>query len=291
MTSIDDRAPDDVLVRGDAVPHWFAEREQRFDARSAPPQLFADELAAGAFGAVRLWHTAGTVHARPVEGDLLRLVLQVEGEVVLETGSASESIELRAGSIAVLPPLAAPVLRADRPTARVELRFEAPATLRTLVASEHPHVYSGTTPFFAIVISTVNAALNAGMSSADPGFAHLRSATENLGVALVLSCFGGDVQGGSREAELYSRALACIARDAARPELTVEVLARELAVSRRYLTRAFTAQGTTARDEIRRARLRLAREQLDRADGEGVAEIARRTGFGSPRRLREALGR
>ncbi|KQQ08043.1 helix-turn-helix domain-containing protein [Rathayibacter sp. Leaf296] len=279
----------DVILRGPAVHDWFARREQIFETGAAPPQLFADEIVSGSFAAARIWHTAGTVRTGKSGGGDLRVLLQIESVAHL-VADGRAPLELPAGSIAVLPPEADPLFAAQRPTARIELRFEAPPTLRGLAESTAPQVFSRDTPFFAIVVATVNSVLNSDMSPSQPGFSNLRSAAENLGLALVLSCFGGAELPGTREADLYRLAMARIDRDASRPELTVEVLARELAVSRRYLTRVFTAHGTTARDEIRRARLRLAREYFERGDA-GAAHVARRSGFGSPRRLRDALDR
>lgn len=79
-------------------------------------------------------------------------------------------------------------------------------------------------------------------------------------------------------------------RDHLGEDLSVERLAREAAMSPRNFARAYAAEtGVTPAKAVERLRLEAARAALER--GAAIQEIARRTGFDDPERMRRAFVR
>ena len=79
-------------------------------------------------------------------------------------------------------------------------------------------------------------------------------------------------------------------RDHLSGDLSVERLAREAAMSPRNFARAYAAEtGVTPAKAVERLRADAARAALER--GGAIKEIARRTGFGEPERMRRAFTR
>lgn len=79
-------------------------------------------------------------------------------------------------------------------------------------------------------------------------------------------------------------------RDHLSDDLSVERLARKAAMSERNFARAYAAEtGVTPAKAVERMRAEAARTALER--GGGIQEIARKTGFGDPERMRRAFVR
>jgi transcriptional regulator GlxA family with amidase domain len=73
-----------------------------------------------------------------------------------------------------------------------------------------------------------------------------------------------------------------------REDLSVECLAQRAAMSPRTFARAYAAEtGTTPAKAVERLRTEAARAAL--AKGASLQEIAQRTGFGDPERMRRAF--
>jgi transcriptional regulator GlxA family with amidase domain len=93
-----------------------------------------------------------------------------------------------------------------------------------------------------------------------------------------------------RREELYREAIDLIARDFSR-DLQLEIVARELATSRRQLQRAFAEIGKTSfRDELAKVRMQRARELLA-ADGLPVRAIAASVGYHQPAQFAKSFRR
>jgi transcriptional regulator GlxA family with amidase domain len=79
-------------------------------------------------------------------------------------------------------------------------------------------------------------------------------------------------------------------RDHLSDDLSVEHLARKAAMSERNFARAYAAEtGVTPAKAVERMRAEAARGALER--GGGIQDIARKTGFGDPERMRRAFVR
>lgn len=79
-------------------------------------------------------------------------------------------------------------------------------------------------------------------------------------------------------------------RDHLSDDLSVERLARKAAMSERNFARAYAAEtGVTPAKAVERMRAEAARTALER--GGGIQDIARKTGFGDPERMRRAFVR
>ena len=93
-----------------------------------------------------------------------------------------------------------------------------------------------------------------------------------------------------RREELYSEAMALIARDYAR-DLQLDVVARALATSRRQLQRAFAEVGDTSfRNELAKVRMHHARTLLA-SDGIPVRAVAARVGYNQPAQFAKSFRR
>ena len=93
-----------------------------------------------------------------------------------------------------------------------------------------------------------------------------------------------------RREELYSEAMALIARDYAR-DLQLDDVARALATSRRQLQRAFAEVGATSfRDELAKVRMHHARTLLAN-DGIPVRAVAARVGYNQPAQFAKSFRR
>jgi AraC family transcriptional regulator, regulatory protein of adaptative response / methylphosphotriester-DNA alkyltransferase methyltransferase len=93
-----------------------------------------------------------------------------------------------------------------------------------------------------------------------------------------------------RREELYSEAMALIARDYA-SDLQLEGVARTLATSRRQLQRAFSeVGGTSFRDELAKVRMHHARVLLA-ADAIPVRAVAARVGYHQPAQFAKSFRR
>lgn len=109
--------------------------------------------------------------------------------------------------------------------------------------------------------------------------------------AVLLDRTGAVAGRGSPHDVLRDRALAVIAQQCADPDLTPELVARQVQSSLRQLQLIFAAANNSVAVEIRRRRARLARTLLldSRYDVLSVEQIALRAGFRSPMSLRRAL--
>ena len=151
----------------------------------------------------------------------------------------------------------------------------------------------GLIPPWAVTVSTVNALLN----TAEP-VAPLTAPGLDASIASMLAVLDAEVRSRTRRnargqepyGRLYAQAMEVLRASAAQPSFTVDALACALSVSRRRLERAFEAHGTSAREMLKQERLSLARAVLAADHQVGIGEAARRSGFASPRALRNAMG-
>ena len=83
----------------------------------------------------------------------------------------------------------------------------------------------------------------------------------------------------SGRAQGLAKARAFIEARICEPDLGAAAVAEALGVSKRYVQMLFAAAGSTPSAYIQERRLRLAAEQLRRADGRGITEVAMAVGF------------
>jgi AraC family transcriptional regulator of adaptative response / methylphosphotriester-DNA alkyltransferase methyltransferase len=93
-----------------------------------------------------------------------------------------------------------------------------------------------------------------------------------------------------RRGALFDEALAVIGRDYANEALSLAVVARAIATSRRQLQRVFAEHGTSFRRELQDVRMGRAAELL-RAGELSVSTVAREVGYRHPAQFSKAFRR
>jgi len=93
-----------------------------------------------------------------------------------------------------------------------------------------------------------------------------------------------------RRHELFYEAITVIERQFANEELSLGVIAREIATSRRQLQRVFTEHSTSFRRELQRVRMGRAAELL-RDGSMPVSSVARSVGYRQPAQFSKAFRR
>jgi AraC-like DNA-binding protein len=93
-----------------------------------------------------------------------------------------------------------------------------------------------------------------------------------------------------RRRALFDDALAAIERDYADESLSLDLVARSIATSRRQLQRVFAEEGTSFRRELQRMRMTRAAELL-RDPALPVAAVAQEVGYRQPAQFSKAFRR
>lgn len=181
---------------------------------------------------------------------------------------------------------APPTVWSTAPTARIEVEVAgdpAGADMRLVHRRNE-----GTRPQteWSCLVGTVNAILNAD----DP--LHHRSA-RLLGLAALsmvdaVSPASTPVPAPAT-VDVARRARRLFAENASDPSFTVEEAAEQLGVSRATLARALAREGESPRSLLRAERIATAQRLLAADPWAAPESVARRSGFPSPRALREAL--
>lgn len=173
------------------------------------------------------------------------------------------------------------------PSARVEIVLD-PERVRTgdevLLLPAHT-----ATPAASALVSILNALMNAERDP-DPevSSALLRAIHASID-ALLLERLPREGRKRSSE-RLFQEAVAFIQTWGHSPTVTVPDIVEAMHVSRQYLTRVFTAQGTTIAGELRRHRVQVARSHLSDAFVT-AGEAAAVAGFSSVVSMRRAIAK
>lgn len=275
-----------LALRDAAAVGWLQGRGLWCEPRG-PFHLFADRLVDGPFELLRVWHTPARV-GRSAQHPSSGTVIQIDGAIVLST--ATESVGLEPGGVALLPSSGPWTLEGAVASARIEIRSR-PGLWPPDVARHRIETLDAiSTPFREVLVATAISALSSSLRPEDAGFSAFRQAVENLVAGLPALRSGPTAT--TPEETLRREALQLIAKEAADPDLTVAGLADRLLVSDRHLHRAFAEHGATPLAEIRAARADLARQHLalhPGRTGPDRLEIARRSGFRTVRAMNEAL--
>lgn len=121
----------------------------------------------------------------------------------------------------------------------------------------------------------------------EPGFVQVQRGLEELAKATAIGSRLYPEPGDTSLRTVYVRGLALIGSVASDADATVESIAQDLQVSRSYLFKAFKDHGSTPSNELRQARMDVAKRHLE--SGSSLAEAAALSGFGSVRKLRRTL--
>ncbi len=274
-----------VIVRGGEAEELLTAR--RLVARG-PAHASVDEVESTRLRVARVWHTAAAGALRSRRGRAL-LIVQLDGALAFsaDEGRSQRSGELRPGELLLVTAHAEASIVAAEATARIEFETRvrglttSPAVLHT--GETPPDGWAG-----AAAVSLANAALNAGLSSDSPDLDLFGVAVESCCTALVQSAFPDAIG----ERSLGERAMDVIDREASDPAFSVARLADRVGITRQHLAVVFAREGRrTPLQEIRRARVARARDQLRGAEGRRplLRDVARVSGFGSEDALRRAL--
>ena len=246
-----------VTRRDDEARSWF--RRIGLEAKpSGPLRVVADVLRSGSFDVVRLWHTAARLHRSAPVGSGIRLLIPLEGEIVVQPDDPSAlEVRVSVGCIAYLRRSHSYTLVTDSPGARIEIALESPL-LGLLDWEDSGALVTEADPAGrGILLSTVNATFGSSLDADSPAFPLVRAAVEQLTGAVLATSLPRE-----RTETVHTRALALIAAMSADANLSVQEVSERLGVPKRTLQRVFAANGTTVFNEIRRARLATARAVL-----------------------------
>lgn len=246
-----------VSRRDTAATAWFA--EAGIDSRpSGPFRVVADTFRGDGFEATRIWHSPGRLHRPSQPGTGLRLLIPLEGTVVVQPDDPSAlEVQIAPGDVAFLRCAHGYTLVTSGPTARIEILLGRPL-LGLIGSSEVGAVVTTADPASrGILLSAVNATFGSPLDVESAAFPLVRAAIEQLAGAVLAASVPRE-NGGS----IYARASALIGAMAADPRLSVQEICERTGVPKRTLQRVFAKNGTTVFAEIRRARLATARTLL-----------------------------
>ena len=246
-----------VTRRDLAAAAWL--EDAGLDVRaSGPLRVVADTLGSEGVDVLRIWHTAGRFHRPAGPSSGVRLIVPLEGVLVVQPDDPSAlEVRLGPGDVAFLATASAFTLATDSPTARIEIALERPLLGLADPDDRGALVTAADPSGRGILLSVVNATFTSALDSDSAAFPLVRAAIEQLAGAVLATSM-------PREAseDVYTRALALITAMSADPRLSVQEVCDRLGVPKRTLQRAFAKNSTTVFDEIRSARLATARTLL-----------------------------
>ncbi len=269
------------------VETWFAERDRPCSSSSSSSslQLSAEELIGADFAARRIWHTALSTEFAGTSRDGATLILQIEGATIFST--LTTTIELSENDAIVLANTTGVTLSTHAPSARVEIElpWERVRTQEQMLLLPADR---GTTAASALV-SVLNAVMNPDSDPQPAVSAALLRAIDASIDALLLERLPREGRKRSSE-RLFHEAMEFIRTWGHSSTLSVPDIVEAMHVSRQYLTRVFTARGTTIAGELRRHRVHLAHSHLSDAFVT-ASEAAAAAGFASVVSMRRAIER
>ncbi|SMH43846.1 AraC-type DNA-binding protein [Rathayibacter oskolensis] len=256
-----------------------------------PPAGFRMDLAVGAVTGVRVLHIVATPFAArwpgPSTADgAAAFVLPMEGSLVLESAAGTLAVDRGGLSLSSGDPV---ILRTHRPSRFLVLCLDATASDRTRRAER-----ARTLPESAMTTAarTVLRAFLTDLDIQHPVQAeYLQGTVQRLGRLLGSE---RDEEGAERLGlnDMVDAAIQVIRADFSDPALDPGTVARRCRVSLRTLQRAVADErGTTLRELISAVRTENALRLVGTAEASGLplSDIARRSGFSSPERLRRAI--
>ncbi|ALJ21915.1 helix-turn-helix domain-containing protein [Microbacterium sp. No. 7] len=236
----------------------------------------------------RLWSTRGDLIGRPLPAGTYRAIVTVEGDATLQSRGRQHALGPRQVILLDGPDL---VRTENRDLwARLEWRLRPPVPLRPLLAGCLAMPVTLSEHYFRLLTAITNVTATSHPFGADM-FLEALSAT----LAAALSDALGIPHGLSPTRTVqYVDALRLIDEHHRDRTFSVETLRHRMSVSESTLHLVFQAAGTTPRQALESRRVATALAELDAApDGErpDLADVARRSGFTSVRRLQSALRR
>lgn len=280
-------------LKGDRATAWFSEHGwDVMTSGSRVLHVFIDELITGTVAVRRIWHTPVSLvrHRAPARKNSRShlLILQADDRIKLsvETGP---SVEISKYATAIVPTTSRATVSSSRPTARMEIDIVLPSEWTTRLEAgcrvEHRPLATWT-----IATSLINAVLNSSLEEGDAPFAGVSSSLESVALSIVAEMVPIGHHKGRRSDQLFDEALDAIRDNAHDPDFSIELLARKLSVSRRYLARVFAEHDSSPRGRLRDARLARARHLIaSGVSGQQLDHVAELSGFPSARSLREAM--
>ncbi|QWL53902.1 AraC family transcriptional regulator [Rathayibacter toxicus] len=257
---------------------WLKERGSTVIQPTAL-RIFADELRTDTFRLTRVWHSTLEFQLTPQRNTVI-IAFPIEGGMVIQSEKENLNHTGQVGEVILLLDSDSYRVATPESGARYEIELRAdklPPSLRAVTGSMT--ILEQTSPAIrALLISCANVALNAGIETTSPAFTPYSSAILQLLTALLLDAAPEHNADDNGLLNLHRRASALIAANFTDPELTPAELCRRLRVSPSYLRRAFGLIGTTATQEIRNARLDMARSYLS-VSGRSRQEAATLSGF------------
>ncbi|PPF73344.1 hypothetical protein C5B99_15325 [Pseudoclavibacter sp. Z016] len=249
-------------------------------------ELHGDVVKSETFALSRYRHTAASfryVVPRVFAGGAARLLLAcLEGEVEVEVAGVKE--RLTPGRVLFANPEDLVGKSADVPVSNLLVIFPRPQP----VTDNYVSAAAASATYLQILIDASASILSSRASVQDAAFKRVGLAVEALIWALATHTELRTMSSASSElARVYNEAVKYVALFAGDAATTVYSMATALGVSQPHLYRAFAATGETPSVYLRRARVRLAERLI--ADGVAAEMAARGSGFGTVRRMRNAL--
>lgn len=255
----------------------------------SPSEQFAlsgDVVKSETFALSRYRHSAASfryVVPRVFAGGAARMLLAcLEGVVEVDVAGVTE--RLTPGRVLFANPEDLAGKRAEVPVSNLLVIFPRPQPLSVNYVSSA----TASEAYLRILIDASASILSSRASVQDAAFRRVGLAVEALIWALATQTELRTLSGASSElARVYNEAVKYVALFAGDAATTVYSMAAALGVSQPHLYRAFAATGEAPSVYLRRARVRLAERLI--ADGVTADMAARGAGFGTVRRMRNAL--
>ncbi|WP_181062770.1 helix-turn-helix domain-containing protein [Pseudoclavibacter sp. RFBG4] len=255
----------------------------------SPAEEFAlrgDVVKNETFALSRYRHTAASFRyevPRAFAGGAARMLLAcLEGESEVEVAGVTE--RLTPGRVLFANPEDLAGKRAEVPVSNLLVIFPRPQP----TTDNYVSAAAASEAYLRILVDASASILSSRASVEDAAFKRVGLAVEALIWALATHTELRTLPSANSElARVYNEAVKYVALFAGDAATTVYSMATALGVSQPHLYRAFVATGETPSVYLRRARVRLAERLI--ADGVTAGMAARGSGFGTVRRMRNAL--
>lgn len=225
---------------------------------TAPLRVVADTLRTDGVDVLRVWHTAGRFHRTADRTSGVRMVIPLEGALVVQPDDPSAlEVRIEPGDVAFLQSAASFTVVTETPSARIEIALDRPLLGLVDADDRGALVTPADAASRGILLSVVNATFTSPLDSDSAAFPLVRAAVEQLAGAVLATSLPRETG-----QDVYTRALALISSMSADSRLSVQEICDRLGVPKRTLQRVFAKNGTTVFDEIRSARLATARTLL-----------------------------
>ena len=276
-----------IALTGPPARDWLRRRGWSFPDETGPHQLYADEIRRRDFVIRRQWTSTISGRWTVLEPDVTQVTLVIEGDARVAIGAKESRLH---GGFAIWRDRGADV-SLESPTPLALMQIETASIPRDFVSADRAAgaVFEAHPALREMLAGQISDTLNSEIEPSMNEFAYLQGSIEYATMALLLG-----VDDTSRGRHLHQRAVDIMITRAGDPGLTLDEITDELRISKSQLQRVFRRAGTTPLAFLERRRILLARALLKEGRtpvSDEIDSIARRSGFSSTRRMKDAFRR